>query len=132
MRMAWFQTTVSFPADHGKYSDLLACFGEPVSDQTAVVSAMFKYDAEQATSLFKRVEFPNQSTIFDEITGFTGIKRDASGKMLYEMEISIGEKLLRHEVTFTQAIRVTNELPYALLETAAKISSLALKQAEGK
>ena len=132
MRLGWFRTTATAPTDHGKYSDLLACFGEPVSDQTAAVSAIFRYDAQQATSLFKRVEFPNQSTIFDEIIGFSGIKRDANGKMLYEMEISIGEKELRHEVTFTHAIRVTDELPYGLIETAAKISSLALKQTEGK
>jgi hypothetical protein len=42
------------------------------------------------------------------------------------MEISVGEKQIQHTIRFRQTLRLADDAPVALIETAGKISNLAL------
>ncbi len=128
----WFETTVDPPDTFGKMSDLLGCLSYPWGEGEMQVSAVFSYDKTKVDSVFKPIQLAGQPAIFDELTGFTGIKRDPQGKkLLYEIEVSHGTNRLSHTVRFTQGIRLSEDLPLQLLDTANKISSLALLPKEG-
>jgi hypothetical protein len=132
LTLAWFRTKANPPAEFGKYSDLFECLRNPVVEMPGSVSAIFRYDKTKVTSIFKRVEFAEEASIFDEVIGFTGVKRNPDGKVLYTLQVSLGEKELGHQVGFSRPIRVSEDLPFALLENCSTISSLALKAREGK
>ncbi|MBZ5542989.1 MAG: hypothetical protein LAO07_04830 [Acidobacteriia bacterium] len=132
LELTWFETNVDPPAEFGRFSDLINCIGVPFGDREAAVVAIFSYEMERVTSLFKPIQLLEQPMIFDEITGFTGVKRNPEGKLVYEMGVSFGEKRLQHIVRFTQTIKLTEDIPLLLLETATKISALALKAKGGQ
>jgi hypothetical protein len=122
----WFEVDSDPPPAFGRIPELLDCLREPFREREVQVWAVFSYDRAKVESVFSPIQISNQPTIFDAVVGFTGIKRDPQGKLLYEMEVTHAEKLV-HTVRFAQAVRLSEELPMALLDTAHKISSLALK-----
>lgn len=128
--MLWFITTSEAPPGLGRLADLINCLAESFDDRDVVVGAVFSYDREKVVSLFKPIQLAEQSVIFDEITGFRGVKRNPEGKLLYEMEVAIQEKRLAHTISFTQTVRLTEDLPLPLLGTASRISALALRSRE--
>ena len=76
---------------------------------------------------------PERLTVpFDSITGFTGVKKNPEGKLVYRLEVSFEPEGVRHEVSFTQTVKLSEETPMQLFETAGRISALALKSKEGK
>lgn len=127
LEMRWFETKTSPPEEFGKFGDLIECLAGSVGDLEASVLAIFSYDAATVSSIFRPIHLPEQSTIFDEITGFTGAKRNPQGKLLYEMDISLGEKRLEHIVRFSQTIKPSETLPLSLVETASRISAVGLR-----
>jgi len=132
LTFAWFRTRANPPTEFGKYSDLIECLRGPHVEMPGSVSAIFRYDKQRATSIFERIEFADQMSIFDEVIGFTGVKKDPSGKVLYTLQVSLGEKELGHQVAFSRPIRLSDELPFILLENASTISSLALMIKQNK
>jgi hypothetical protein len=123
----WFETTSEPPSAFGRLSDLLECLEEPFGEREVQVYAVFSYDKDAVESMFKPIHVAEQPTIFDELVGFTGIKRDPHGKLLYQVEVSLGTKRLIHAVRFAQVLKLSLDMPLPLLETANRISSLALK-----
>jgi hypothetical protein len=129
MNMEWFRVVTDPPPEFGKISELVNCLREPFGEKEADVYALFSYDKKRVASFFKPILIPKQDTIVDEIIGFTGVKRNPQGKLLYQLEVSHG-KALKHRVRFTQTIKLSENLPLSLLGTASKISTLALRPRE--
>jgi hypothetical protein len=126
----WFEAKEAPPTEFGQFSDLVNCAREYFPEREVFVSAAFSYDKEKVISLFKPIYLADQPLIFDEITGITGVKRNPEGKMVYELEMSFGGKLVNHIVRFTQSFKLSEDSPLPLLEAASKISTLALKAKE--
>jgi hypothetical protein len=127
----WFETTTDPPDTFGRTSVLFDCLRDSFGEREVQVNAVFSYDKTVVESVFKPIRLIEPPTIFDELVGFTGIKRDPQGKLLYEIDVSHGARLI-HAVRFTQAVRLSEELPLLLLDTANKISALALKPKESE
>jgi len=106
--------------------------GEYFGDREAFVTATLWYSNKEAESLFKPIDLLGQPAIFDSITGFTGVKKNPEGKLVYRLEVSFEPEGVRHEVSFTQTVKLSEETPMQLFETAGRISALALKSKEGK
>jgi len=132
LQVRWFEAEEGPPSEFGRLSDLLRCIPEDFAEREAFVWAVFSYDKEKVTSLFKPISLLDQPTIFDEITGITGVKRSPEGKMVYELELSLGGNRVNHVVRFTQNVKFSEELPLALLEAGSRISLLGLKPKEGQ
>jgi hypothetical protein len=128
----WFETEEGPPTEFGKFSELIRCASEYFPERDLFVLAVFSYDKEKVTSLFKPIYLVDQPVIFDEITGITGVKRNPEGKIVYELEMSFGGKRVNHIVRFTQTFGLSEDTPLPLLEAASKISMLALKPREEK
>jgi hypothetical protein len=126
LAVSWFEVSTDPPPTFGKMADLFDCLKEPFREREVRVWAVFSYDKAEVESVFSPIQISSQPTIFDAVVGFTGIKKDPHGKLLYQMEVSHGDKLV-HTVNFAQVVRLSEEIPVALLDTAHKISSLALK-----
>jgi hypothetical protein len=107
-------------------SPLREAFGE----REVNVTAEFSFDRKQVVSLFSPIDVGNQSQILDEIVGFTGVKRDPEGKNLYTMEIGVTDASIETKLSFKQTVSLDENMPLALLETASKISALAVKAKE--
>ncbi len=107
-------------------SDLAKVFGEREVD----VVAQFSFDKNLIVSLFHPIDIGEQSQILDEIIGFTGVKRDREGKILYTMQIGITDKSIEQKLSFRQTVKLEENTPIALLETAGKLSALAIKPKE--
>jgi hypothetical protein len=122
----WFEVSSDPPPTFGKIAELFDCLKGPFKEREVHVWVVFSYDKTQVESVFSPIQIPSQPTIFDAVVGFTGIKKDPRGNLLYQMEVSHGDKLI-HTVKFAQVVRLSEELPVVLLDTAHKISSLALK-----
>lgn len=129
--MRWFKAKGQPPEEFGRIADLIDCLGKTFQEKEVIVVANFSYNAEKVSSIFKRIHLPEQSTIFDEIIGFTGIKRNLQGKRIYVFEVSLGKKRIEHTIRFKQTVGLSENLPLLLLETASKISELALRPKEG-
>jgi hypothetical protein len=123
----WFEAQTEPPAHFGRFSDLVNCLTGSFGEREVSVQAIFSYDPDKADSLFRPISVTDQASLFDEIVGFQGVKRDATGKTLYEMEVSLGTKRLVHTVRFAQTVRLSEDLVLPLIETASKISTLALR-----
>jgi len=134
--MRWFRTSLGPPAEFGHFADLVHCLGQQFGTRKLWAVALFSFDQQRVQSVFRPIqildfpvlEFPG---IFDEIIGLTGVKRDPQGKVAYELEVSIREARLFHEARFTQTGTLSEDLALSLLETASRISALALKPKEG-
>jgi ABC-type lipopolysaccharide export system ATPase subunit len=107
---------------------LAKAFGEREVEATVE----FRFDKGQIISFFQPINVGEHSQILDEIIGFTGIKKDHDGKILYTMEIAITDTSLEQKLSFRQTVRLEDNMPVALLETASKLSALAIKPKEGK
>jgi hypothetical protein len=94
------------------------------------VRAEYSFNKNEMTSVFRPIDLGEQSQILDEIVGFKGVKRDLSGKTLYTLEISFLDKSIELKLNFRQTVRLEDTMPILLLETATKISSLAVKPRE--
>jgi hypothetical protein len=130
--MRWFRVSAEPPEQFGKFSDFVNCLAHAVGDQEAMVTARFSYDTERTTSIFSPIQIGSEAGIFDEVVGFTGIKRDAEGKLLYKLEVGLGAERLEHKVTFFQKIRLSEELPLVLLQIATRVSNLGLRRRDSK
>lgn len=128
----WFRVQAEPPEQFGKFLDFVNCLANAVGDKEAFVTAEFSYDREKAASVFSPIQIGAEASIFDEIVGFTGLKRSAEGKLLYRLEVSLGERRVEHTVNFFQSIRLSEELPLGLLNIAARVSNLGLKKGESK
>jgi hypothetical protein len=103
---------------------------ETFGEREVNVMAEFSFDKNQIISLFRGFDVGEQSQILDEIVGFTGVKRDSEGKNLYTMEIAINDTFIEIKLSFRQTVRLEENMPLALLETASKISALAVRPKE--
>jgi len=120
-----------FP-EHVQFKELVEAIGEYVGKREAFITATLWYSNEEAESLFKPIDLLGQPAIFDSITGFTGVKRNAEGKLVYQLEVTFEPQGVRHEVSFSQTVKLSEDTPIQLLETASRISALALKSKEGQ
>lgn len=126
MEVLWAPPGGELPFPHGSFDDFLKHVSPAFGQRQAEVRAWFSYDMRKTTSLFRRVSLPDGAGVIDELVGFAGVKKDAEGKILYKIEIEIGEKNLLHRVSFSQPVRFSEDLPIPLLERASKISLLGL------
>lgn len=130
INMYWFPTNQDPPPGYLPYAAferaLAASFGEREVD----VQTEFTFDRSQIVSFFKPIDIGEQSQILDEIVGFKGVKRDREGKTLYTMEVSITDKSIEQKLSFRQTVTLEGSMPTALLETASKLSALAIKPKE--
>ncbi len=130
LQVGWFEEKEGPPIGSKSFGDLLRCIREHVPEREARVAALFSYDSEKVTSLFRPIRLADQPVIFDEITGITGVKRNPEGKMGYELEMSFEGKRVNHVVRFTQRLELSEDTPLPLLEVASRISMLALRPKE--
>ena len=121
-----FPSITGPPPSFGKFSDLVERIGKHIGDREAQATVSFSFQRNAVESVFQPFTVTDRPTIFDEIIGVTGTKKDAHGKLLYQMEISVGEKQIQHTIRFRQTLRLADDAPVALIETAGKISNLAL------
>jgi len=128
--MRWFRVPIEPPLQFGRFSDFAKCLAGPVGDKEALVTARFSYDREKIASIFSPIQMGPETSIFDEVVGFTGVKRSADGKLLYQLEVGLGAKRLEHTVTFFQTVHLSEELPLGLLDIATRVSNLGLKKRE--
>lgn len=126
--MTWFLVPGDPPSRYGKISDFVANAGGSFGVRECHIVAKFRYDQPGVRSVFKRIDLADQATIFDEIVGFTGAKYDPQGKLVYRVEVTLGKKRLEHTVSFSQAVELVDDLPIVLLESASRISELALRR----
>lgn len=128
----WFPTSTDQLQPSGRFGTFVGCISELAGETEVVVSARFEYDRKEMSSLFKPIQLiesaKGSTTAFDEIIGFTAVKRDSQGKVLYELEVSFTDEKLLHDVGFSQKVKLAmDSLPQSLVEGAKKISTLALE-----
>jgi hypothetical protein len=128
----WSEAKKRPPTESKRFGDLLRCINQYLPKRDALVSALFSYDTEKVTSLFKPIRLVDQPVIFDEITAITGVKRNPEGRMGYELEMSFEGNQVNHVVRFTQRLELSEDTPLPLLGVASRISMLALKPKEEK
>ena len=124
----WFRVESEPPNEFPKFSALLDTIGPIIGDREAFVTANFSYQRDEVTSVFSPIQLASEAGIFDEIVGLAGVKRNPEGKLLYKLDVSIGDKRLDHRVGFFQTVKLSEELPLVLLDIAARISNLGLKK----
>jgi hypothetical protein len=128
--MIWFVTGQDPPPDFRAFADFESALAPLVGEREVSVDAEFSFDKNQIVSLFRPIEIGEQSQILDEIVGFTGVKRDPQGNLLYTMKVAINDTSIEQKLSFRQSIRLEDGTPIALLETASKLSALAIKPKE--
>src|SRR5579859_502067 len=128
--MFWFVTEQEPPADFLAFTDFETHVAPLFGEREVSVEAEFSFDKNQIVSLFKPIEIGEQSQILDEIVGFTGVKRDPQGNVLYTMKVAINDKSIEQKLSFRQTVRLEEGMAIALLETAGKLSALAIKPKE--
>jgi hypothetical protein len=128
----WYEGGADPPPDSRVFKELVEAMGKYFGEQEVFVTATLWYSDEEADSLFKPIDLLGQPAIFDSITGFTGVKRNSEGKLIYQLEVTFEPTGVRHVVSFTQTVKLSEDTPLLLVETASKISALALKPKEGK
>jgi hypothetical protein len=131
-RIWWYEVGADPPPDSRLFKELVEAMGKYFGDKEAFVTATLWYSNEEAESLFKPIDLLGQPAIFDSITGFTGVKKNPEGKLVYRLEVSFEPQGVRHVVSFTQTVKLSEDTPMQLFETASKISALALKPKEGQ
>ena len=128
--MFWFLTESDAPPGFLPREPVEGYLAEVFGEREVDVRASFSFDKNQIVSLFKPIDLGEQSQILDEIVGFTGVKRDHEGKILYTMEIAITDTSMEQKLSFRQTVKLEDNMPIGLLETASKLSSLAIKPKE--
>jgi len=128
MYLGWHMTAEDPPPEMGKVSKLFECLAPVFGERQVGVSARFAYERDKVGSIFRPIRLAEGSTIFDEIVGFSGTKRDPQGKLLYTLEVEMGQKRLTHVVRFEQAVKLVEELPLFLIPSAKRVSALALER----
>jgi hypothetical protein len=130
--VSWREVSTDPFPEFGQFKELVEAMAECFGDREVFVTATLWYSDEEAESLFKPIDLLGQPAIFDSITGFTGVKRNSEGKLIYQLEVTFEPQGVRHEVNFTQTVKLSEDTPMQLLETASRISALALKSKEGQ
>jgi hypothetical protein len=130
IHLRWFRTESDPPKDFGGLSDCFDALGKIIGDKESAVSAEFSYDRHTVTSIFSTIQMGSEAGIFDELVGFSGIKRTPEGKLVYKLDVILDEDRIKHSVTFFQTVRIVEELPLILLDIASRISNLGLKKRE--
>ncbi|MDE3136764.1 MAG: hypothetical protein KGL59_09330 [Acidobacteriota bacterium] len=130
--MAWALVKTEPPFPHAPFDAFLRTLSPILQEKQSEVRASFGYDARHAASIFKRISLPDGAGVIDELIGFVGIKKSPEGKVMYKMEIVIGEKKLFHEISLSLPVTLGETLPTSLVEQLSKISLLGLMQKEGK
>jgi len=130
LTMFWFVTEQDPPPEFRAFADFETHIGPLFGEREVSVAAEFSFNKNQIVSLFKPIEMGEQSQILDEIVGFTGVKRDLQGNILYEMKVAINDTSIEQKLSFRQTVRLEEGTPSALLETASKLSALAIKPKE--
>lgn len=128
----WYEGGADRPPESRLFKELVEAMGKCFGEQEVFVEATLWHSNEEAESLFKPIDLLGQPAIFDSITGFTGVKKNPEGKLVYQLEVSFEPKGVRHEVNFTQTVKLSEDTPMQLLETASRISALALKSKGGR
>lgn len=126
----WFRVPSGPPPSFGRYADFVALMSEQLGDREVSVTARFSYDTARISSIFTPIHVSSEAAIFDEIIGFTGVKRSSEGKRLYSLDVRVSSNRLEHIVAFSQKVQLSNEIPVVLLDIARKISDLGLKKRE--
>jgi len=132
LEMRWFTTTEDPPPELRNADILISVLQQTVGEREVDVLANFVFSTAHLVSVFKPVDLGPQSQLFDEIVGFTGVKKDPEGKFLYSMQISVTDKALEHKLSFRQTIKLSDDMVIPLVETASKISALAIKRKEAQ
>jgi hypothetical protein len=130
LTMVWFLTEGNPPPEFVDFTPVEPFLAGVFGEREVEVRAAFAFDNNQIVSFFQPINVGEQSQILDEIIGFTGIKRDREGKILYTMEIAITDTSIEQKLSFRQTVRIEDNMPIALLETASKLSALAIKPKE--
>jgi hypothetical protein len=130
LTMYWFPTDGEPPPGYFEYAAFERTLGGVFGEREVSVQAEFVFDKSQIVSIFKPIDLGEHSQILDEIVGFKGIKRDREGKTLYTMDIDISDKSIEQKLSFRQTVKLEGAMPIGLLETASKLSALAIKPKE--
>jgi len=130
LSVRWFATHHDPPPEYGTFTSLVNSLEKTFREREVDVVAQVAFNKEEVISLFTPINIGSQSPILDEIVGFTGIKRDPEGKILYRLEITLSDKLIEQTINFKQTVKLEADMPIPLLATASKISALAVKPKE--
>ncbi len=130
LTMYWFLAGDDPPPDFLAFTSVEPILANAFGEREVEVRASFVFDKNQIVTFFQPINVGEQSQILDEIIGFTGVKRDREGKILYTMEIAITDTSIEQKLSFRQTVRMEDNMPIALLETASKLSALAIKPKE--
>lgn len=130
LTMRWFLTGEEPPPFMGDPDALTQVIRNTFGEREVNILASFVFDATRYVSVFKPFDVGEPSQIFDEIIGFTGMKRDPQGKLLYRMEIEVTPKTIEHKLSFRQTVKLSDDMVIPVLETGSKISALAVKAKE--
>ena len=125
--LAWFRTTTGPPPTFGSFDDFLKGLSRMSISLDAGIVAQFAYKKSAVKSVLEPITLSDQTSIFDEITGFTGLKKDAQGKMFYQMQVTFHGDTIKHQVSFAQKVVFSEDTAAVLLDYASRISALALK-----
>jgi hypothetical protein len=128
----WFITNQNPPEHFGPAETFMDVLADRFGEREVDIFAEFQYDKGHTASLFKPFDLGEQSQILDEIVGFSGVKRDPMGKILYRMDIAVTNKVIQHKLSFRQTVRLLDDMIIPLVETASKISALAIKAKEAQ
>jgi hypothetical protein len=126
----WSEMTANPFPQFGQFKELVGVVREYLGDREVFVTATLWHSNEEAESLFKPIDLLGQPAIFDSITGFTGVKKNPEGKLVYQLEVSFEPQGVRHVVSFTQTVKLSEDTPILLCETASRISALTLRPKE--
>jgi hypothetical protein len=128
--MRWFITNEDPPQDSIAVETFIGGMQSIFGEREVDVVADFTFDKSRTSSVFKPFDMGKHSQILDEIVGFTGIKKDPEGKTLYKLEIGVTEKTIEHKLSFRQTVSLSEDMSIPVVETASKISALAMKAKE--
>ena len=124
----WFRVESGPPKEYPTFSSLVETISSELGDREAYVTASFSYKQDEASSIFSPIQMATEAGIFDEIIGLSGVKRNPEGKLLYRLDVFLGDKRLEHRVGFFQTVKLSEELPLGLLDIAARISNLGRRK----
>ncbi|SRR6266851_6301289 len=126
----WFLTDSDPPSEFLPFPAFERALATPFGEREVDARAEFSFDKGQVVSVFRPIEIGEQSQILDEIIGFTGVRHDPDGKILYTMEIALSDKSIELKLSFRQTVKLGDNTPIGLLETASKLSALAIRPKE--
>lgn len=130
LTIRWFLTEEDPPPTMGDSDSFIEVVRASFGEREVDVLVWFVFHKEKHASVFKPFDVGEPSQIFDEIVGFSGIKKDPEGKLLYRMEIEVTPATIEHKLSFRQTVQLSDDMVIPVLETGSKISALAIKPIE--